>query len=241
MRLPAHRKSVYDAMFETHSPEDHRRYYEKHWALHQKLVAERLQSLKEQSQQEQSQPSQGQPDPTKQIPAQQIPTQQIPAQRISTQQSTTRQRLAQTQPAQIAPTKKALLRQERAAALKRDWPDRNIPDVLNDATCQQEITTRLAQWGLCIRFRRMRYERTAQMLSQQVGVSLSTVRRVERGDPNVSASTYLLTMAAVGLLDDLLKEPEDMLLSRPYTDGRAYFNHFPRARIRKWQRRTIPF
>src|SRR5690606_16780090 len=68
MRLPVHRKSVYDAMFDTHSPEEHRRYYEKHWALHQKLVAQRLQILKEQSQQ-----SQGQRDPEQQIPAQQIP------------------------------------------------------------------------------------------------------------------------------------------------------------------------
>ena len=69
-------------------------------------------------------------------------------------------------------------------------------NAFRDKSRQDQVEFHLSQWGQCIRYRRMARRITAQTLSEQVGVSLSTIRRMERGDLAVAASTYLMAVAS---------------------------------------------
>ncbi|MHA3904187.1 helix-turn-helix domain-containing protein [Castellaniella sp. WN] len=106
-------------------------------------------------------------------------------------------------------------------------------------SCREQAATRLAEWGMCIRYRRVSQGIKAQALCERVGVSLSTLRRAERGDATVAASTYLIALAELSILGELLQEPSEYLLRKPIADGRLSDTHYPRSRIRKWERRTV--
>lgn len=122
---------------------------------------------------------------------------------------------------------------EETASLKQQV------DAFDRRSCREQSSARLAAWGRCIRYRRVSKRMTAQALCERMSVSLSTLRRVERGDAMVAASTYLVALAQLSIFGELLREPPDHLLRKPITDGRLAENHYPRSRLRKWSRRTI--
>ena len=204
------------------SKEELARRYERNLALAEKLIAQRRQAVAEQElhggQGSQTEPQEPQAGP------------RVP--RTGPQES-------RTGPPASQPSQTGRPASQTTSPSGRPSPQ--AVDAFSHKSCQDQVAHHLSEWGRCIRFRRMNRRVTAQMLSEQIGVSLSTLRRVERGDLSVSASTYLMALAQLSLLGEVLKEPQAYLLRRPETDGRLAPNHFPRARIRRWERRTVPF
>src|SRR5690606_19390517 len=73
------------------------------------------------------------------------------------------------------------------------------------------VEARMLAWGKCVRVQRVAQKLTAQAFSERIGISESTLRRVERGDPVVAAGTYLSALAALSVLDPAVPMPEPHL------------------------------
>lgn len=71
-----------------------------------------------------------------------------------------------------------------------------------------KLVSRLSLWGRCIRAQRVRQKIKATMFCERVGVSVSTLRRIELGDPTVAAGSYLTALNALGLFDPIVPEPD---------------------------------
>lgn len=56
-------------------------------------------------------------------------------------------------------------------------------------------------WGNCIRTQRLRQRITVVDLSARLGVSKTTLLRLERGDPGAGAGAYLTALLALGVID----------------------------------------
>jgi len=63
------------------------------------------------------------------------------------------------------------------------------------------VQERLAIWGRCIRTQRLRQRITVADLSTRLGVSKTTLLRLERGDPGAGAGAYLTALFALGIAD----------------------------------------
>ena len=63
------------------------------------------------------------------------------------------------------------------------------------------VQERLAIWGRCIRTQRLRQRITVADLSTRLGVSRTTLLRLERGDPGAGAGAYLTALLVLGLAD----------------------------------------
>jgi transcriptional regulator with XRE-family HTH domain len=76
-----------------------------------------------------------------------------------------------------------------------------------------EMKTRLRQIGKNLQIARKRRNKTVQQAAEMMGTSLSSVRRMEAGDPSVRVETYLAALE-VYQLDRTLRfaEPEDDLI-----------------------------
>ncbi len=63
--------------------------------------------------------------------------------------------------------------------------------------------------GRNLRIARQRRRRTIETVAAMIGVSVSTIKRIERGDPSVKIGAYI-ALAEVFLLDDTIRfaEPE---------------------------------
>lgn len=70
---------------------------------------------------------------------------------------------------------------------------------------------RLDFWGRCIRTQRVGQRLKARELCRDIGVSEATLRRIERGDPMVAVISYLMAMARLGILGQLIPEPPEDL------------------------------
>lgn len=73
-----------------------------------------------------------------------------------------------------------------------------------------EMQTRLRQIGKNLQIARKRRKKTVQQAAEMMGTSLSSVRRMEVGDPSVRVETYLAALE-VYQLDHTLRfaDPED--------------------------------
>ena len=73
-----------------------------------------------------------------------------------------------------------------------------------------EMQTRLHQIGKNLQIARKRRKKTVQQAAEMMGTSLSSVRRMEVGDPSVKFATYLAALE-VYQLDYTLRfaDPED--------------------------------
>lgn len=73
-----------------------------------------------------------------------------------------------------------------------------------------EMQTRLRQIGNNLQLARKRRNKTVRQAAEMMGTSLSSVRRMEAGDPSVRVETYL-TALDVYQLDHTLRfaDPED--------------------------------
>lgn len=63
------------------------------------------------------------------------------------------------------------------------------------------VQERLGIWGRCIRTQRLRQRITVVDLSARLGVSKTTLLRLERGDPGAGAGAYLTALFALGIAD----------------------------------------
>src|SRR4030088_246207 len=72
----------------------------------------------------------------------------------------------------------------------------------------------LRELGSAIRVARLRRRQSAQDFASRLGVSLPTLRKLERGDPGVALATFGTALWLIGLLDrlrDLARPEADVL------------------------------
>jgi hypothetical protein len=63
------------------------------------------------------------------------------------------------------------------------------------------VQERLSIWGQCIRMQRLRQRITVADLCSRLGVSRTTLLRLEKGDPGAGAGAYLTALLALGMAD----------------------------------------
>ena len=63
------------------------------------------------------------------------------------------------------------------------------------------VQERLSVWGRCIRAQRLRQRVTVADLSTRLGVSKTTLLRLEKGDPGAGAGAYLTALLVLGIAD----------------------------------------
>lgn len=74
----------------------------------------------------------------------------------------------------------------------------------------EKMQVRLLQIGRNLQLARKRRRKTIQQAAEMIGTSVSSVRRMEAGDPSVKFSTYLTALEVYQLEDTLrFAEPED--------------------------------
>lgn len=66
------------------------------------------------------------------------------------------------------------------------------------------VQERLTAWGKCIHTQRLRQRIPIDDLSARIGVSRSTLLRLEKGDPGASAGAYLTAFLILGVAEDLV-------------------------------------
>jgi transcriptional regulator with XRE-family HTH domain len=72
----------------------------------------------------------------------------------------------------------------------------------------------LAEFGEAIRVARLRRRQSTQDFASRLGVTLPTLRKLERGDPGVAVATFVTALWLLGLLDrfrELAKPESDVL------------------------------
>jgi transcriptional regulator with XRE-family HTH domain len=72
------------------------------------------------------------------------------------------------------------------------------------------VSSALVELGKAIRVARLRRRQSAQDFASRLGVTLPTLRKLERGDPGVALATFVSALWLIGLLDRLrdLARPE---------------------------------
>ena len=63
------------------------------------------------------------------------------------------------------------------------------------------VQERLTIWGKAIRTQRLRQRITIADLSTRLGISRTTLRRLEKGDPGAGAGAYLTALLVLGIVD----------------------------------------
>ncbi|CAM5783182.1 helix-turn-helix domain-containing protein [Castellaniella caeni] len=64
-----------------------------------------------------------------------------------------------------------------------------------------DVLDKVAMWGKCVRIQRVKQRILADDFCRRIFVSRPTLRRLEQGDPGVSATTYLAALNVLGLLN----------------------------------------
>ena len=77
----------------------------------------------------------------------------------------------------------------------------------------------LVQLGENIRFARLRRRISAAMLAERAGISRTTLRSIERGEPSVAFGSYANVLFCLGLEKDLLFVAKDDELGRKLQDA----------------------
>ena len=77
-----------------------------------------------------------------------------------------------------------------------------MPKKLSKAeTWPTLVQDRLTAWGKCINTQRLRQRITVADLSARLGISRTTLLRLEKGDPGANAGAYLTALLALGIID----------------------------------------
>ena len=63
------------------------------------------------------------------------------------------------------------------------------------------VQERLTTWGKCINTQRLRQRVTVADLSARLGISRTTLVRLEKGDVGAGAGAYLTALLALGIFD----------------------------------------
>ncbi len=75
--------------------------------------------------------------------------------------------------------------------------------LLTDRSVPSLVLERLSTWGEFVHAERVRQRFTAADLSLRMGVSLATLRRLERGDPGAAVAAYLSAFHVLGVMDEV--------------------------------------
>ena len=73
--------------------------------------------------------------------------------------------------------------------------------AIHDASVPSFVAEKLRLWAQAIRVQRVAQGLTADDLSTRIGISRSTMRRLELGEPAIAAHVYLSALMVIGLLD----------------------------------------
>lgn len=65
------------------------------------------------------------------------------------------------------------------------------------------VAERIQTWGLCIRTLRYTQKIKAADLCERLGISHTTLRRLEQGDPAAAVCHYLQALLILGVLDEV--------------------------------------
>ena len=82
-----------------------------------------------------------------------------------------------------------------------------------------KLQRQLETLGENLHLARLRRRLSAVQLAERVGVTLPTLRKVERGDPSVSFGAYASVLFCLGLGADLEKLAQDDELGRKLQDA----------------------
>jgi len=63
------------------------------------------------------------------------------------------------------------------------------------------VQERLTVWGECINTQRLQQRITVADLSTRLGISRTTLLRLEKGDPGAAVGAYLTALLALGVFD----------------------------------------
>ncbi len=94
-----------------------------------------------------------------------------------------------------------------------------------------KVARTVAALGQNIRLARQRRRITAQLLAERAGMSRTTLRAVERGDPSVTLGAVVNVLHSLGLERDLLSVAQDDELGRKLED--AVLGQRQRVRTKK--------
>lgn len=75
--------------------------------------------------------------------------------------------------------------------------------LLSATTTPTSVIEKLRSWSQIIRAERVGQRMTAEALCARAGVSRSSLRRVEQGDPTVGINVYLCALLILGKLEAL--------------------------------------
>jgi hypothetical protein len=78
------------------------------------------------------------------------------------------------------------------------------------------VQERLIEWGRCINTQRLRQRIPVADLAARLGVSRTTVLRMEKGDPGAGAGAYLTALVALGVADQLAPAAPPVLWQSDY-------------------------
>ena len=76
----------------------------------------------------------------------------------------------------------------------------------------------LKQFGENLRLARLRRNITAKLEAERVGISISTLSKIERGDATVSIGSYMQVLVTLNMASDILKVAADDTLGRTLQD-----------------------
>ena len=92
------------------------------------------------------------------------------------------------------------------------------------------VESALRELGQAVRVARLRRRQSAQDFASRLGVTLPTLRKLERGDPGVALATFVTALWLIGLLDRVRE------LARPESD--VLGNMIETARLPRRVRRS---
>ena len=84
------------------------------------------------------------------------------------------------------------------------------------------VESAVRELGQAIRVGRIRRRQSAQDFASRLGVTLPTLRKLERGEPGVALATFVTALWLIGLLDRLrdLAKPESDVVGNMIETGR---------------------
>lgn len=80
------------------------------------------------------------------------------------------------------------------------------------------VQKRLAEVGENIRLARLRRRISSSMLAERAGISRTTLRSIENGNPGVSFGSYAMALFVLGLENDLTLLGRDDVMGRKLQD-----------------------
>ena len=77
----------------------------------------------------------------------------------------------------------------------------------------------LTEFGENLKLARLRRKLSADQVSQRAGITRTTLRKIENGNPRVSMAGYIQVLFVLGLEKDLLEAAKDDELGRKLQDA----------------------